>query len=34
MGGKELEYVHQAFESNFIAPVGPQLSDFEQRFAT
>lgn len=32
MGGKELEYVHQAFESNFIAPVGPQLSDFEQRF--
>lgn len=33
MGGTELSYVKQAFESNFIAPVGPQLTEFEVRFA-
>jgi len=32
MGGSELEYVRQAFESNFIAPAGPQLTAFEQAF--
>lgn len=32
MGGQELDFVHQAFESNFIAPVGPQLDEFERRF--
>ena len=32
MSGKEVEYVRQAFESNYIAPVGPQLNQFEQRF--
>ncbi len=32
MSGKEIEYVKQAFESNYIAPVGPQLNQFEALF--
>ena len=32
MSGKELDYVQQAFESNYIAPVGPQLNQFEEAF--
>ena len=32
MSGREIEYVKQAFESNFIAPAGPQLNLFEDRF--
>jgi len=30
MSGREQEYVSQAFESNFVAPLGPQLDAFEQ----
>ncbi|WP_372920611.1 DegT/DnrJ/EryC1/StrS family aminotransferase [Salegentibacter sp.] len=30
MGGKELEYIHEAFEHNWIAPLGPNVSGFEQ----
>lgn len=33
MGGKEIEYIIEAFNSNYIAPVGPQLNAFEQEFA-
>ncbi len=33
MGGKELEFVHEAFADNYIAPVGPQLNLFEKEFA-
>lgn len=33
MGGTEQDYVAQAFESNFIAPLGPLLTAFEERFA-
>jgi dTDP-4-amino-4,6-dideoxygalactose transaminase len=33
MGGSELAHVHRAFESNFIAPVGPQLAEFEAAFS-
>lgn len=33
MGGQELDFVHQAFAANYIAPVGPQLDAFEQEFA-
>jgi len=33
MGGTELDCVHKAFESNFIAPLGPQLAEFERRFS-
>ena len=32
MAGTEIEYVKQAFESNYIAPVGPQLNQFETLF--
>ena len=30
MSGREQDYVTQAFESNFVAPLGPQLDAFEQ----
>lgn len=33
MGGTEERYVAQAFASNFIAPLGPQLDEFESKFA-
>jgi pyridoxal phosphate-dependent aminotransferase EpsN len=33
MGGTELEFVKQAFDSNYIAPVGPQIDAFEAEFA-
>lgn len=33
MGGKEIEYVHQAFESNWIAPLGPNVTGFESELS-
>ncbi|MEM8937757.1 MAG: aminotransferase class I/II-fold pyridoxal phosphate-dependent enzyme [Bacteroidota bacterium] len=30
MGGDELEYVHEAFKTNWIAPLGPNVNTFEQ----
>jgi len=33
MGGEELEFIKEAFESNYIAPLGPQVDAFEQEFA-
>jgi len=30
MGGSELKYIQQAFESNWIAPLGPNVDAFEQ----
>jgi len=33
MSGRELGYVKEAFESNYIAPVGPQIDTFEAEFA-
>jgi len=33
MGGQEKTYVAQAFEENFIAPVGPHIPAFEREFA-
>jgi dTDP-4-amino-4,6-dideoxygalactose transaminase len=33
MGGSEQDFVRQAFASNFIAPLGPQLAEFEARFS-
>ena len=30
MGGTELKYVHEAFEQNWIAPLGPNVDDFER----
>jgi dTDP-4-amino-4,6-dideoxygalactose transaminase len=33
MGGRELELVRQAFDSNYIAPLGPMVDAFEAAFA-
>lgn len=30
MGGNELNYIHQAFDENWVAPLGPNVSGFEQ----
>ncbi|MCH8568145.1 MAG: aminotransferase class I/II-fold pyridoxal phosphate-dependent enzyme [Balneolales bacterium] len=30
MGGQELDFIHQAFESNWIAPLGPNVDGFEK----
>ncbi len=30
MGGKEINYVNQAFETNWIAPLGPNVDNFEK----
>lgn len=32
MSGQELEYIQEAFESNYIAPLGPQVDAFEKEF--
>ena len=33
MSGKELNFVKEAFESNYIAPLGPQVDAFEKEFS-
>jgi dTDP-4-amino-4,6-dideoxygalactose transaminase len=33
MSGRELELVHEAFASNYVAPVGPMMDAFEKAFA-
>lgn len=33
MGGEEMRFVQEAFESNYIAPLGPQVDAFEKEFA-
>ena len=33
MGGEELAFIRQAFDSNYIAPLGPQVDLFETEFA-
>ncbi|RYY31263.1 MAG: aminotransferase class I/II-fold pyridoxal phosphate-dependent enzyme [Chitinophagaceae bacterium] len=30
MGGSELDYIHEAFQSNWIAPLGPNVDGFEE----
>ena len=32
MSGREMKYIQEAFESNYIAPAGPQLKQFEDKF--
>jgi len=32
MGGEELEFIKDAFASNYIAPLGPMVDGFERRF--
>ncbi len=31
MGGNELKYIHQAFDQNWVAPLGPNVEEFEYR---
>jgi len=33
MGGDELKFIQEAFESNYIAPLGPMVDAFEREFA-
>ena len=33
MGGDEMWFVQKAFESNYIAPLGPQVDEFEREFS-
>ena len=33
MGGEEMRFVKEAFDSNYIAPLGPQVDAFEREFA-
>ena len=30
MSGKELEYIKEVFDQNWIAPIGPHLTRFEE----
>ena len=30
MGGTELKYIHQAFDENWVAPLGPNVNEFEE----
>ena len=32
MGGEEMGFIKEAFESNYIAPLGPQVNAFEKEF--
>jgi dTDP-4-amino-4,6-dideoxygalactose transaminase len=32
MGDKEFAYVKEAFDTNWIAPIGPHIDTFEQEF--
>lgn len=34
MGGGELKYVHEAFEANWVAPLGPNVEGFEKALET
>jgi dTDP-4-amino-4,6-dideoxygalactose transaminase len=34
MGGKEIKFVQEAFDTNWISPVGPHLTHFEKELAT
>jgi dTDP-4-amino-4,6-dideoxygalactose transaminase len=33
MGGGELKYIHEAFDQNWIAPLGPNVDNFEKEIA-
>ena len=33
MHGEELKYVHEAFDTNWVAPLGPNVNAFEKEFA-
>ena len=33
MHGEELEYIHEAFDTNWVAPLGPNVNEFEKELA-
>ncbi len=33
MGGEEMNFIKEAFDSNYVAPLGPMVDAFEQEFA-
>ena len=33
MGGEEMHFIKEAFDSNYVAPLGPMVDAFEQEFA-
>lgn len=33
MGGNELKYIHEAFDANWVAPLGPNVNGFEEDIA-
>jgi len=33
MGGEELRFIKEAFDSNYVAPLGPMVDAFEREFA-
>ena len=33
MGGTEVDYVHKAFETNWVVPLGPNVDEFERRLS-
>lgn len=34
MGGKEMKYVQEAYDTNWVAPLGPNVNEFENELAT
>lgn len=34
MYGEELKYIHEAFDTNWVAPLGPNVNSFEKEFAS
>ena len=34
MGGQELKYIHEAFDTNWVAPLGPNVNGFEEDLET
>jgi len=33
MSGEEMHFIKEAFDSNYIAPLGPMVDDFKREFA-
>jgi len=33
MSGEEVKFIQEAFDSNYVAPLGPMVNAFEQEFA-
>ena len=34
MGGEEIKFIQEAFDANWVAPIGPNLNAFEEELAT